>query len=340
MKKRYPKYCRSFVDRHGHVRFYFQRAGGRNVALPGLPWSPTFMSAYEMARGATEVPSNKKIKPGSVDAAVLAYLDSDGFANGLRDSTRNSRRRILTRFSKAHGDKPVGLMHAQALQNIVAKMTPANQRVFKMAMRGFVDYCLNHRLMKLDPLASIRLVKMKATLGFRTWEESEITIYENTHARGTKARLALELLLQTGAARCDMVRMGRQHVKAGTLSMRRLKTDVPFDIPLLPSLVAELELHPKDQLNFLTTTRGTPFTAASFGNWFRSRCDEAGLPQCAAHGLRKAAAVRHALNGATAPELMAWFGWKSLAEAQRYCEMANRIKLAESAAAKMAANRG
>jgi integrase len=176
---------------------------------------------------------------------------------------------------------------------------------------------------------------MKDTGGFRTWEESEIAAYEARHARGTKARLALELLLQTGTARCDMVRMGRQHVKKGTLSMRRLKTNVPFDIPLLPSLVAELDLHAKDQLTFLITEYGKSFTAAGFGNWFRERCDEAGLPQCAAHGLRKAAAVRHALNGATAPELMAWFGWKTLAEAQRYCEMASRIKLAETAAVKM-----
>ncbi|KRQ95512.1 hypothetical protein CQ12_38675 [Bradyrhizobium jicamae] len=97
-------------------------------------------------------------------------------------------------------------------------------------------------------------------------------------------------------------------------------------------------MHPKDQLTFLMTEYGKPFAANGFGNWFRDRCNEAGLPHCAAHSLRKAAAVRHALNGATAPELMAWFGWKTLAEAQRYCEMANRIKLAEAAAAKMNAN--
>jgi hypothetical protein len=82
--------------------------------------------------------------------------------------------------------------------------------------------------------------------------------------------LALELLLQTGAARCDMVRMGRQHVKNGTLSMRRLKTNVPFDIPVVPSLVAELELHAKDQLTFLTTEYGKPFTAAVSAIGFES----------------------------------------------------------------------
>ncbi|MCP3466452.1 MULTISPECIES: hypothetical protein [unclassified Bradyrhizobium] len=57
------------------------------------------------------------------------------------------------------------------------------------------------------------------------------------------ARLALELILQTGHARADAVRMGRQHVKSGKLSMRRQKTGVQFDIPLPPELVAELALH-------------------------------------------------------------------------------------------------
>jgi hypothetical protein len=32
---------------------------------------------------------------------------------------------------------------------------------------------------------------------------------------------------------------------------------------------------------------------------------------------------------------MAWFGWKTIGEAQRYIEEANRIRLAESAGEKM-----
>ena len=45
MKKRYPKYCRSFVDRGGHTRYDFNRHG-KNIPLPGLPWSPSFMAAF------------------------------------------------------------------------------------------------------------------------------------------------------------------------------------------------------------------------------------------------------------------------------------------------------
>ncbi|QOG20831.1 hypothetical protein [Bradyrhizobium sp. SEMIA] len=108
-----------------------------------------------------------------------------------------------------------------------------------------------------------------------------------------------------------------------------------FDIPLLPELVAELVLHPKtEQLAFLATEKGQPFTATGFGNWFADRCRVAGVPG-RAHGLRKASAIRHTMNGATAFELMAWHGWKTIGEAQRCVEEANRIRLAESAGAKI-----
>lgn len=37
---------------------------------------------------------------------------------------------------------------------------------------------------------------------------------------------------------------------------------------------------------------------------------------------------------------MAWFGWKTIGEAQRYIEEANRIKLAESAGEKIVSRTG
>ena len=86
-----------------------------------------------------------------------------------------------------------------------------------------------------------------------------------------------------------------------------------------------------EALTFLVTEYGKPFTPAGFGGWFRARCDEAGLRQCSAHGLRKAGAVRAAENGATTHELMAIFGWLSLKEAERYTQAARRRRLARNA---------
>jgi integrase len=278
--------------------------------------------------------------PGTVNAALVSHYQSGAF-KGVAKSTEQSRRAILERFRIDHGDKRIALLHSQALQVILNGKTPAAQRNFIKAMRPFIDHCLLMNMISVDPLIGVKLAKMKKSGGHHTWIEDEIAQYTARHPAGTKARLAITILLQTGHARCDVVRMGRQHVKNGKLSMRRQKTNVQFDIPILPELVAELELHPKtEQLAFLVTERGKPFTAPGFGNWFRRRCDEAGLHHCSAHGLRKASAVRHALLGATAPELMAWFGWKTIGEAQRYIEEANRIKLAESAGEKIISGTG
>jgi integrase len=120
-------------------------------------------------------------------------------------------------------------------------------------------------------------------------------------------------------------------IRDETLSMSRQKTDVPFDIPVLSCLREELDLQTERHLTFLVTEQGKPFTAAGFGNWFRDRCDEAGLPNCAAHGLRSAAATRLADYGATAHQLMSWFGWRTLSEAERYTREADRKRLAAEA---------
>ena len=87
-----------------------------------------------------------------------------------------------------------------------------------------------------------------------------------------------------------------------------------------------------NNLAFLVTGQGRPFTAAGFGNWFRKACNAAGLPaRCTSHGLRKAAATYLADRGATTTQLMAWFGWKTASEAERYTRGADRKRNAAAA---------
>jgi len=88
-------------------------------------------------------------------------------------------------------------------------------------------------------------------------------------------------------------------------------------------------------MTFLVTKFGKPFTAPGFGNWFRRRCDEAGLPHCSAHGLRKAGASIAAENGATENQLMAIFGWETTKEAARYTKAARQKKMARDAMPKL-----
>ncbi len=74
-------------------------------------------------------------------------------------------------------------------------------------------------------------------------------------------------------------------------------------------------------------SRSASFTASGFGNWFRKRCDEAGLGHCSAHGLRKVGATFAAENGATESQLMAVCEWDSSKQAALYTRNANRKRL-------------
>src|SRR5262245_61728642 len=105
--RRLPKFTHRFIDRHGKPRFYFRRAGHKKVRLPGLPWSPEFMAAYQEAiEGAPRLKIGAtRSRPGTVAAAVAGYFGSAVFVTGLAESTRRTRRRILERFRAEHGDK-------------------------------------------------------------------------------------------------------------------------------------------------------------------------------------------------------------------------------------------
>jgi integrase len=84
------------------------------------------------------------------------------------------------------------------------------------------------------------------------------------------------------------------------------------------------------ELTFLVNEFGRAFTDAGFGNWFRDRCVEAGVPG-RAHGLRKAGATIAANNDATAHQLMALFGWDTLKEAEKYTRAADQVRLTQDA---------
>ena len=82
---------------------------------------------------------------------------------------------------------------------------------------------------------------------------------------------------------------------------------------------------------WLVTDLGKPFSVAGFGNKMRQWCDQAGLPYCSAHGLRKAGATIAAENGATAHQLMSIFGWETLKQVEKYTRKARAKRLAREA---------
>ncbi|MGY4253818.1 integrase [Bradyrhizobium sp. USDA 4516] len=108
---------------------------------------------------------------------------------------------------------------------------------------------------------------------------------------------------------------------------------MPFNVEVVPRLQAAIDAMPaSDHLTFLVTAQDKPFTAAGFGNYFRDTCHEALPERCTSHGLRKAAATYLAELGFSDHQLMAWFGWSSISQAQVYTRAANRKKMAREGA--------
>ena len=76
-------YVHEYRDRHGKLRRYFRRPGFKQVALPGLPGSDEFMTAYQLALAGqpprVEIGAGRT-KPGTVNAAIVGYYNSLAFA--------------------------------------------------------------------------------------------------------------------------------------------------------------------------------------------------------------------------------------------------------------------
>jgi integrase len=361
------QYIHAFRDRHGKLRYYFRRRGSKLMPLPGLPGSDQFMVAYQAALDGATPPQRQigkeRTVTGTIHALVAAYLDcSPGSTSpfkALAPETQRTRRNFLEGLREMHGDKRVfrtdhngqrvlllTRAHVQRIVN-VKNSTPFGQRNLLNTLRAMFKWALAEDRVPDDPTLGVTRQKI-VSVGYRTWSEEEIRQYRHRHPLGTMARLALELLLATAARRGDVVSLGPQNVFDDVITFAQSKTKgrevATLVIPLLPEFCEALRAMPvakvvslKLATTFLTTRSGRPFrSAASFGNWFRDRCDEAGLPKgLSAHGLRKATARRLAELGCSAHQIAAITGHATLSEVQRYTQAADRKRLAQEAVRKL-----
>jgi integrase len=244
------------------------------------------------------------------------------------------RRALLERFRASHGGKQIAGMQKQHVAAILSTQKPFAARNWLKALRGLMRFAVEIGLRPDDPTDGIKPAKAREGR-IHTWSEAEIAQFEARHPIGSRARLAMELLLYTGQRRSDVVRMGPQHVRNGVLAVRQQKTGTALMIPVHSGLAAIIAASECGHLTFLVTAAGAPFSSAGFGNLFREWCSQAGLPQCSAHGLRKAACRRLAEIGCTAPQIAAISGHKSLREVQRYIEEVNQARLAKAAISRL-----
>jgi integrase len=257
MPRRLPPGCSEDRDRHGNIRIYFRGKNRPKVRLRGAPWTPEFMAQYEAAKGVASPLKAKGITPGTWRWLCTRYFTECADYLRYDDRQKRVRRGILEatfdepiapdspRFFR---DMPISRMTADAIEVLrdrkLAFPEGANNRL--KAIRAVFKWAVRKKGPDGTPLAShnpardVPLLKSKNPNGYHTWTLDEVHQFEQRHPIGTKPRLALALLLYTGQRRSDVTRLGRQHVRAGRITLTQFKgrnqKPTRLVLPLLPAL--------------------------------------------------------------------------------------------------------
>src|SRR6266851_2090256 len=350
---RHYRFLAEDVDRHGNVRIYFRRKGRPKIRLTETPGTPAFDKEYQRAFRDEQAPALRQatratVEPGTMRWLCEQYYSSAAFQT-LGDSTRKVRRGILDLICERTGAfrfSTMGPHNVAKLRDEKAALPEAaNARV--KALRQLFGWASSpeYRYTDKNPAREVAYLKSNNPDGFRAWSEEDVATYEARHPIGTKARLALDLLLYTGVRRGDLVKLGPQMEREGKLIFtetkgraRILKT---HELPILPPLRISIDATPTGHLVYLVTAFGRPHSVKAFGNWFKRRCREASVDDdLSAHGLRKLGAQRCVEAGATEHQLMALFGWASTKQAAIYTRKANRARLEAEAAPLLQGRKG
>lgn len=325
-------YVQRETTRHKTVVWYFRKGVGPRVRLRGAYESPEWLADYEAALATgKQAPGTQRSQNGTLAWLIDRYMESLAFTS-FRPGTQKQRRAILRSIKATGGDSALHTITSKAISagRDRRAATPAAAATYLKVMRAMFKWAVGAEHVPTSPVDGVT-AKIPKTDGHHTWTLDEVAAFQKHFAIGTRARLAMDILLFTGMRKGDAVLLGRQHVRQGYIRYRSSKGGVDVTLPMLEPLARSIAATQTGDLTFLVTEKGTPFGPESFGNWFRLRCIEAGVPG-RAHGLRKAGATIAAEAGASEKQLMALFGWTDPKMAQLYTRRANNALLAQAAA--------
>lgn len=331
-----PPYLHHEHTRHGAGVWYVRKGKGPRTRIREQYGTPEFWEAYDAAVSGR--PLQPKAAGASLAWLIGEYRKSSDWAK-LKPATHRQRVNIFNRIIVASGDVPFSAVTPAKIAEGVERRskTPFAANNYLKSMRGLFAWAMKGRHVETDPTANIEGLSRR-TEGFLPWTDEDIERFEARWPVGTRERLGFAILLYTGLRRGDAAKLGRQHVRDDTITVRTEKNGAVVEIPLLPELAEVIAGSKTGDLAFVATPAGAPMTKESFGNWFREACDEAKVRK-SAHGLRKTGATRLANNGANEAALEAIFGWSGGRMAALYTKAANRKSLAKEHMAKMRPNK-
>lgn len=318
----------------GKVFYYVRRKGSPNVRLEGVPGTAEFMASYQAAL-ATESKREARHGPGTFGRLVLDFYASVDFAN-LKPASQHLYRHVLDAAAVRHGHRPAATMAAENAAKMIEEIgrdRPGLANLARSVMHRLMRFAIGRRVRNDNPFAGVRSYKQGT---HHTWTDAELAAFEAKWPLGTRERLAYALLLYTGQRGGDVVRMRRQDISDGVINLVQEKTDVALAIPIHAKLFAAMKAGPIKGMHLIGDQHGRAMTRPAFTRMMKRAAKEAGLgPECVPHGLRKAMLRRLAEHGASAKEISAVSGHKTLREVERYTAAADQRRLSAAAMKKL-----
>lgn len=316
----------------GRIYWRFEK-GDFRTNIPGPFGSSEFEAAYEAALEQVKLPK-MRAKVDTIGWLIEQFLCSVRYKNSS-PIRKETLRYQFDWLREQAGELPFARMKVRHVEALMAKKNgPAAANTVKKNLSMLYNFAAKkHDYDGANPAKLADRLKEREG-GYHTWTETEVARFLERHGPGTKARLAILIALNTGMARQDLCESNSDmlRVKDGKrrIEYARGKTGVAADLPVIPELAEELAGLPAEQKLFLPKNDlREPYKVTSFGNWFRDRCREAGVPG-SIHGLRKAGATRLADAGASDWEIASYLAHTDTTQAAVYTKAANRSKLADS----------
>lgn len=329
----------------GAVRWRVRPEGDRTrrIRIHCGPEHEDFQRQYLAARrGETPEPLKTAAdyaKPRSIAWLVhsyLGHLEARSRAGTASAKTLKKKRNLLQRLL-ADPDKRMLIPREKLIemQDAMAA-TPAQADAFIEAVRVMYDWAIERKHLDDNPARGVSKVYAKGA-GATPWTADDVSAYFRHHRIGSKAHVAMSVLLWTGCRVEDLTMLGRRHeceidgVEA--LRWKPLKKgSSEVCLPILAPLKAATRAPTVQGETYVLGRGGKPYSSGdSMSAMVKHWCREAGLGHLSAHGVRKALAELLARLGCSQYEIMAILGHSEARTSEVYTRRVERWKLARSA---------
>lgn len=273
-----------------------------------------------------------RVAPDSIEMLMRAYAKSPAW-RGLAKSTQASRTVYLRELAPiSHlAVRTVTRREVLTIRDAIAERGNGAAMGFIKTVSVLFDWAVEQGWLAMSPVYKIK------PLPSGHWPEwtAEHAAVALQHAP-ERLRRVIILGLYTGQRRGDLCTVRWSDYDGQTIRFTQQKTGTKVVLQVHHELKAEMDSWPRDGDTILLNARGGPWAPNTLSKLMPKVLQSLGMPSgLNIHGMRKLFAAGMANNGATAHEIQANTGHKTLSMVQLYTASADQRKLAEGAVSKI-----